>query len=417
MVAQSKTVVSINGEKVIYTPPQGEWSITGNSGTSTGTNFIGTIDDQDVVFKRNNVKAGYIGGISTLQTSFGVGALQSNSGAGAGTGNTAFGTNALNATTTGATNTAVGSSALLKNVGGQANTAVGYGVLTNNTSGSYNTAVGQLALENVTTGSKNTAVGAKTGKGITTGNANTIIGANVGQSPNTALAANLSNNIIIADGRGNRRINVNAAGNVGIGTENPGARLEIVDNVGGALKIDDGSLGLSAAGKVLTSDPNGVGTWQVPIAPVLQVVDGITPGRVVNFAAGGANNYLESYIDLTPGKWIINIGLLIGPRAGATNVTANASYGARFTLSGSATAINENSFSFVGNNNLVFNMVTIGPTTMKYAMFADGVMRVNVTGSGTRRLYLWNVLSGEYGSAVGSVHVHGSNYFYATRTN
>jgi len=44
-----------------------------------------------------------------------------------------------------------------------------------------------------------------------TGSANTIIGANV-----TGLASNLSNNIIIADGDGNQRINVTATGNVGI---------------------------------------------------------------------------------------------------------------------------------------------------------------------------------------------------------
>lgn len=33
------------------------WSLTGNSGTTAGTNFIGTIDSQDVVFKRNSTTA------------------------------------------------------------------------------------------------------------------------------------------------------------------------------------------------------------------------------------------------------------------------------------------------------------------------------------------------------------------------
>jgi len=50
----------------------------------------------------------------------------------------------------------------------------------------------------VTTGGRNTAIGAGTGRGITTGGYNTIIGAAV-----TGLAANLTYNIIIADGGGN----------------------------------------------------------------------------------------------------------------------------------------------------------------------------------------------------------------------
>ena len=32
------------------------WKLTGNSGTNTSTNFIGTTDDVDFVFKRNNNK-------------------------------------------------------------------------------------------------------------------------------------------------------------------------------------------------------------------------------------------------------------------------------------------------------------------------------------------------------------------------
>ncbi|GEN78099.1 hypothetical protein [Chryseobacterium hagamense] len=52
-------------------------------------------------------------------------------------------------------------------------------------------------------------------------------------------------------------------GNVGIGTLSPGARLEINNGTtAGALKIVDGTQG---AGKVFTSDANGVGKWQVNV--------------------------------------------------------------------------------------------------------------------------------------------------------
>ncbi|MCS3868447.1 hypothetical protein J3D55_001363 [Chryseobacterium ginsenosidimutans] len=34
----------------------GQWSLTGNSGTTPINNFLGTSDDQDVVFKTNNIE-------------------------------------------------------------------------------------------------------------------------------------------------------------------------------------------------------------------------------------------------------------------------------------------------------------------------------------------------------------------------
>src|SRR5690606_20695816 len=44
------------------------WGLQGNTGTDTSTDFIGTTDDTDIVFKRNNNKAGEIG---TQNTGFG----------------------------------------------------------------------------------------------------------------------------------------------------------------------------------------------------------------------------------------------------------------------------------------------------------------------------------------------------------
>lgn len=48
-------------------------------------------------------------------------------------------------------------------------------------------------------------------------------------------------------------------GNVGIGTSSPAAKLEINGSSGSTIKIVDGN---QAAGKVLTSDANGQGSWQ-----------------------------------------------------------------------------------------------------------------------------------------------------------
>jgi hypothetical protein len=55
------------------------------------------------------------------------------------------------------------------------------------------------------------------------------------------------------------RMHINCDGYVGIGTPNPGAALEVA----GQVKISGGSPG---AGKILTSDGNGLATWQAPAA-------------------------------------------------------------------------------------------------------------------------------------------------------
>ena len=59
---------------------------------------------------------------------------------------------------------------------------------------------------------------------------------------------------------GNDIYNANS-GNVGIGTISPAAKLHIA----GSIAVSDGSQG---AGKVLTSDANGLATWQTPAAAI-----------------------------------------------------------------------------------------------------------------------------------------------------
>jgi Chaperone of endosialidase len=105
--------------------------------------------------------------------------------------NTAEGTNALKALTTGADNTAVGFQALFSNKAGDGNTATGARVLLSNTDGSGNTATGASALQANTSGSFNTATGVVALLSNTTGGNNTANGyqalvANTTGSSNTA---------------------------------------------------------------------------------------------------------------------------------------------------------------------------------------------------------------------------------------
>lgn len=114
------------------------WSLTGNSGTDTSVNFIGTTDETPLVIKVGNSLSGII---------------DYN-----GNGNTGFGYQALLSNTTGSANTAVGFESLKSNITGIGNTTLGSGTLANNNA-NYNTAVGSLALNANTSGTLNTATG------------------------------------------------------------------------------------------------------------------------------------------------------------------------------------------------------------------------------------------------------------------
>lgn len=148
------------------------WSLKGNAGTSPSVNFIGTTDAQALVFKVNNVKAGYIDYTTNGNISFGYQSLLVNT---TGFGNTASGYNSLKANTTGSrntgfgfytlaasnadNNTATGTYALSSNTTGTGNVATGVNSLSSNTLGNHNSAFGTNALYTNTTGIENTANG------------------------------------------------------------------------------------------------------------------------------------------------------------------------------------------------------------------------------------------------------------------
>jgi hypothetical protein len=147
------------------------WLLTGNSGTSDATNFLGTTDNVPLNIRVNNQRSGRIDS-ARRATFWGYRAGSSDSGIS----NTAIGAFALKVNTSGGYNTAIGHAALSNNTTGSSNTATGQASLLSNTTGSNNTADGLFALTSNTTGFNNTASGVQALYLNTTGYKNTASG-------------------------------------------------------------------------------------------------------------------------------------------------------------------------------------------------------------------------------------------------
>jgi trimeric autotransporter adhesin len=137
----------------------GAWTTTGNAGTDPVINFLGTTDNKDLVFRRNNIKAGFID--DNQNTSLGINALPK-----------LF-------------------SSFVTGVVSKNNTVIGFEALKNEQYlDSANTAIGVRALSRIDgngrMGSFNTAVGYYAGGSDNQDNLSyrtTIIGANAGGIP------------------------------------------------------------------------------------------------------------------------------------------------------------------------------------------------------------------------------------------
>ncbi len=233
-------------ENSLYASYSGDsWKKTGNNVDLT-TDFIGSTNDVDVVFKRNNAKSGRIG---TLSTAFGTLALGTFVGNNT---NSAFGASALQSLSSGFGNVAVGYEALRNNISGTINTAVGSGSLRMNT-GNNNTAVGNDALA-ATTGDQNTALGWRALDNLTTGGGNIAIG-KISNVPSPTANNQLSiGNVIYGTNMGDT-----ATGTIGIGVAVPTEKLEVAGKTKTTnLQVTAGA----GTNKVLTSDASGNATWQ-----------------------------------------------------------------------------------------------------------------------------------------------------------
>ena len=149
------TVLTNDGSGILaWGPPTLGWSLTGNAGTNPATNFIGTSDTEDLIFKVDGVTSGVID-FGGQNTSFG---WYSNNNTGAH--NSAFGEAALG-NDSGWDNVAVGWGSLDQSTADANNTAVGSQSLYRTNGGGNNTGVGRFALQTNVTGSNDIAIGSE----------------------------------------------------------------------------------------------------------------------------------------------------------------------------------------------------------------------------------------------------------------
>jgi len=348
------------------------WGLTGNTGTTAGTNFIGTTDDKDVVFKRNG---GQAGSLSAWNTSWGVQALNPLNG---GVLNSAIGTASLSTNTSGNLNTAVGSYASQLNTTGSNNTAIGASSLSKNQTGSNNVAIGTLSLQFNNSGSSGVAIGNSSQ-----------------QNSNSTVTAWTNTNTSV--GSQSLMGSATPANNTGLG--NTGVGYQSMLNISSG--INNSSLGLAS----LYSNTSG--SFNVAIGNISGW--SISTGSS-NTAVG--NNSLH---DTSTGSWNIGIG----------EATLNTNQGGSYGI-----AIGEASQQYANNTGTIYtnSNISIGYQSLKGGgspAFNTGVantvigfqsMQNNSSGNNnvaTGNQALYTNTTGNFNTAIGSL----SLYSNTTGTN
>jgi len=263
---------------------------------------------------------------------FGYGSGQANN---SGIGNAFFGRATGFVNTNGGNNTFVGSYSGRFNTTGSNNSTSGYAALVYNSTGNNNSAVGFQALYNNSTGIGNTSIGYNALFANTTGSNNTALGFGADVS-NAALnnATAIGNGAIVTSS------NAIQLGNASVSQIFAGTSVNTTIVTGG-LKITGGTI---AAGKVLTSDANGVATWQPSGGGTGGSSQWTTSGTTINYLLGNVG------IGTTNPAYKLDIN-------GSINASTFLINGQPFAGGGSQWATNGTSINYIAGN------VGIGTTT------------------------------------------------------
>ncbi len=234
----------LNSQTSVYKPG---WNLLGNSTSSN--NFLGTTNNQSLIFKTNNIQRftiDNIGGVYNTGASatkeniyYGVncGTVTTNTGIESavfglnsfalnrsGNSNSVFGTYTARSFTNSGQNCILGSDAISNATVSSGNSVIGVQALQTYTGQGYNNVMGLQAMRSLTTGSFNIGIGYRAADGFTNGIGNIFLGNNMSVLTNgnnnvfiggaiVSPSNTLSNNIIIADGQGNIRYRWNGTTN------------------------------------------------------------------------------------------------------------------------------------------------------------------------------------------------------------
>ncbi|WP_300671592.1 hypothetical protein [Soonwooa sp.] len=178
-------------------------------------------------------------------------------------------------------------------------------------------------------------------------------------------------------------VTVLANGNLGIGTITPATKLEIRTGGTGSSPIPGFKLadGTQAANRVLQTDANGNAKW-VDIVKRNVTIGTFSPGTAVYSDDGpDVYKYTGSYITLTKGKWIVNIGYTLKIQR---QYQIGYSYFLPIYLSSSTSnsTLSQTGFSLIGattSSNMAFGARMIINREMTSANLIQGSVIINVT--------------------------------------
>jgi trimeric autotransporter adhesin len=224
--AATDSVVTVNANGVLRKRTLGNfisaggWSLTGNSGLSAATHFLGHSDYVSLVLRTNNQRSGFID-VDTLRRNNSIGNRALNTSV-SGSGNNAFGTLSLSKVSTGNNNTALGDSVLFNLSSGSDNIGIGSDALYTAATSTGNVAIGTGTLKN-TVSSENLAIGFNAANGNVIGSNVLAIGANAlftNQNSFTQLAIGNNALRLIATGQENVALGFNTGSTLGNGSFN-----------------------------------------------------------------------------------------------------------------------------------------------------------------------------------------------------
>ena len=407
------------------------WSLGGNSGTNSSTQFLGTTDNKPLNFRVNNLYAGQLHPL-TGNVFWGMAAGQNNAGySNVGIGRGALFSNSAISNTVAigdsalynnqnTNNTAVGSKSLYSNMGGFHNTAIGFESLYSNSEGVLNTAIGSRALYSNTNGHDNIAVG-NNALFYNNGSLNTALGsgaltANTTGGNNTATGMNALNSNTTANnnaayGTGSMYYNTTGANNTANGYQSLYTNTTASGNTAiGYQSLFTNSLGNynTATGyHALYSNPNG--SYNAAFGS-----DALSSNTSDNNAAFGTQALLSN----TTGKSNTALGmnsLLVNTTAsnntavGFSALSVNNSYdntaagyqaGDGNSTGHSNTAIGKNALS---NNGTGSNNVAIGAESGTNGSFENTVSIGNIgwLNASSNQVFLGNASTTWIGGWVG----------------